>query len=223
MDSWPLVISFSAAAAAILALGGLQANAAAPGIIGGFAATGAVLLALAIAVGEGVAILPGRGKTSGDITREAGDESSEALAAIGASYQGMFEFDAVREIVKLSPEGAALLGLYNGAEMFSSAAWLARIHPDDRDTFRDAMERFRGQKGLAFRIEFRAQTENGAWCWLELRATALGRATSVERYLDLFDPFGRLTTMEETLPWTYCNWNRDDPYIISSADEHAPV
>ena len=194
------VFAIAAAAAAILALGGLQANAAAPGIIGGFAATGAVLLALAIAVGEGIAILPGRGKASGDSRRETADENSEALAAIGASYQGIFEFDAVREIAKLSPEGAALLGLYNGAEVFSSAAWFARIHPDDRDTFRDAMERFRGQKGLAFRIEFRAQTENGAWCWLELRATALGKTTSVERYLGLIADVTARKEAEVTIP-----------------------
>jgi diguanylate cyclase (GGDEF)-like protein/PAS domain S-box-containing protein len=172
-------------AAAISALGGLQSNAAAPGVIGGFAATAPVLLALAIAAGEGIAILPARQNKPPDRTRAAGDENSEALAAIGASYQGVFEFDAVREIVNLSPEGAALLGLYNGAEMFSLAAWLARVHPDDRETFRDAMQRFRGQRGIAFRIEFRLQTEAGAWCWLELRATALGGTAGVERYLGL--------------------------------------
>jgi diguanylate cyclase (GGDEF)-like protein len=77
------------------------------------------------------------------------------------------------------------LGLYSGAEVFSSAAWLARIHPDDREIFQDAMERFRAQRGLAFRIEFRVQTESGAWCWLELRATALGRGAAVEQYLGL--------------------------------------
>jgi len=172
-------------AAAAFALGGLESNAAAPGIIGGFAATGAVLLGLAVAAGEGIANLPSRQETSGEPRREAAEENGEAVAAIGASYQGMFEFDTVQEIVKLSPEGAALLGLYNGAEVFSSAAWLARVHPDDRDIFRDAMERFRGQRGLAFRIEFRVQTEQGAWCWLELRATALGPGAAVERYLGL--------------------------------------
>src|SRR5207248_10161457 len=57
--------------------------------------------------------------------------------------------------------------------------------PDDRGVFRDALERFRGQKGLAFRIEFRAQTESGAWSWLELRATALGHGSGVDRYFGL--------------------------------------
>lgn len=179
------VIAIATAAAAVLALGGMQSSAAAPGIIGGFAATGAVLLALAVAAGEGIANPAPRKNMSEQPTHAAGDENSESLTAIGASYQGVFEFDLAREVVKLSPEAAALLGLYNGAEVFSSASWLARIHPDDRDTFREAMERFRGQRGLAFRIEFRVQTENAAWCWLELRATALGQGTAVERYLGL--------------------------------------
>lgn len=180
-----IVFAIVTAAAAIFALGGLQSSAAAPGVIGGFAATGAVLLALAVAAGEGIGNLPLSQKMPDERTGATGDENSDALSAIGASYQGVFEFETAREIVKLSPEAAALLGLYNGAEVFSSTAWLARVHPDDREIFREAMEGFRGQRGLAFRIEFRVQTENGAWCWLELRATALGHGTTVERYLGL--------------------------------------
>ncbi|HEX3431992.1 MAG TPA: GGDEF and EAL domain-containing protein [Rhizomicrobium sp.] len=183
------VFAIVTGAAAVSALGGLQSNAAAPGIVGGFAATGAVLLALAIAAGEGIAILPASGATPVPLPDKpranAASENSEAVAAIGASYQGVFEFDLARELVRLSPEAAALLGLYNGSEVFSAKDWLARVHSDDRAVFREAMERFRAQKGLAFRIEFRAQMENGAWCWFELRATALGHGAAVERYFGL--------------------------------------
>jgi len=180
------VFAIVTCAAAVSALGGLQSSPAAPGIIGGFAATGAVLLALAVAAGEGIAILPARGAKTAQIPDGRNEsDNSEALAAIGASYQGVFEFDLTRETVRLSPEGAGLLGLYNGTEIFSGEAWLARVYPDDRDVFRHAMKEFRGQKGLAFRIEFRAQTETGGWCWLELRATALGDGSGVDRYFGL--------------------------------------
>jgi len=181
------VFALVTTAGAVSALGGFQSDQAAPGVIGGFAATGAVLLALAIAAGEGIAILPARRPRVVPSTPRpaASGETEQALAAIGASYQGVFEFDLVRQIVKLSPEAAALLGRNNGAEVFSADAWLARLHPDDKEIYSDAIERFRMQKGLAFRIEFRACVEGGTYCWLELRASALGEGAAVERYLGL--------------------------------------
>jgi diguanylate cyclase (GGDEF)-like protein/PAS domain S-box-containing protein len=179
------VFALVTTAAAISALGGFQSNAAAPGVIGGFAATGAVLLALAVAAGEGIAILPARRSTTaslGDRRMAARDETARAIAA---AYQGVFEIDLREETVKLSPEAASLLGFSNCAESFPAAVWLARIHPDDRDIYSDALDRFRAQKGLAFRVEFRVLTQDGAWCWLELRASAMGSGNSVDCYLGL--------------------------------------
>lgn len=183
------VFALVTTAAAVAALGGIHGNAAAPGVIGGFAATGAVLLALAVAAGEGIAILPARRTTPAPLPHRSPsvlrEETVQALTAIGASYQGVFEIDLEREIVKLSPEAAALLGFQNGAEVFSADDWRARVHPDDLEVYRDAIERFRTQKGLAFRVEFRVQTENGDWSWLELRASGFGEGETVERYLGL--------------------------------------
>jgi diguanylate cyclase (GGDEF)-like protein/PAS domain S-box-containing protein len=181
------VFALVTTAAAISALGGFQANPAAPGIIGGFAATGAVLLALAVAAGGGIAILPDpRLATTLRPDRRASTPARDQTAeAIAASYQGVFEVDLRRQTVRLSPDAAILLGFGNGAESLTAAAWLARLHPEDRDVYSDALERFRAQKGQAFRVEFRAATENGAWCWLELRASAMGAGDSVDRYLGL--------------------------------------
>ncbi len=181
------VFALVSTVAALSALGGFQSNPAAPGIIGGFAATGAVLLALAVAAGEGIAILPARRSTAAPIAERrplmpARDETARAVAA---SYQGVFEVDLRQQLVRLSPEAAALLGFANGAESFSATVWLARLHPDDRDIYSDAIERFRAQKGLAFRVEFRALAENRTWCWLELRASAMGAGDLVDRYLGL--------------------------------------
>ncbi|HEY2446739.1 MAG TPA: GGDEF and EAL domain-containing protein [Rhizomicrobium sp.] len=184
-----VVFALVTTTAAVSALGGFPSNTAAPGVIGGFAATGAVLLALAIAAGEGIAILPARRSTNPpppplpQLPQQ--DDGAQAIAAIGASYQGIFEFDLKRDRVRLSPEAAALLGLRNGAERFSNAEWLARLHPEDREVYRDAVERFGIEEGLAFRVEFRAQTEQGHYCWLELRASALGQGAGVERFLGL--------------------------------------
>lgn len=191
------VFALVATAAAVSSLGGLPSNPAAPGIIGGFTATGAVLLALAVAAGEGIAILPARRSTEPPIAHKPSlhEDVVQALTAIGASYQGVFEVDLLRDTVRLSPEAAALLGLHKGAETFTSADWLERLHPDDKDVYRDAVQRFRKQKGLAFRVEFRAAAQGGGYNWYELRASALGKGEKVERYLGLL---ADVTTRKET-------------------------
>ena len=48
---------------------------------------------------------------------------------------------------------------------------MARLHPEDRETYRDALDLFRDQPGQAFRLEFRAQAPGEQWRWLELRAS----------------------------------------------------
>jgi len=194
-----VVFALVTTAAAVSSLGGFESNPGAPGVIGGFAATGAVLLALAIAAGEGIAILPARRSTVPPLSQAyvspVADDTTQALAAIGASYQGVFELDLKRDSVKLSQEAAALLGLSKGAETLSHADWFARMHPEDRDVYRDAMQRFRVEEGLAFRVEFRARNEHGHYCWLELRASALGDGAGVERFLGLI---ADVTTRKET-------------------------
>ncbi|HEY6578149.1 MAG TPA: PAS domain-containing protein, partial [Rhizomicrobium sp.] len=194
------VFALVATVAAVAALGAFQFNPAAPGIVGGFAATGAVLLALAIAAGEGIAILPARRTTLAPLADNRAfpasrEEAARAVAAIGASYQGVFEFDLAKQVVRLSPETAAMVGLGSATETISNKAWVARLHPDDREVYRDAIDRFCSQKGLAFRVEFRVTTEGGGWCWLELRASALGDGASVDRYLGLV---ADITTRKET-------------------------
>jgi diguanylate cyclase (GGDEF)-like protein/PAS domain S-box-containing protein len=183
-----IVFALVTTAAAVSALGGFQSDPAAPGIIGGFSGVGAVLLALAVAAGEGIAILPASRATPAPLPnprKRQHDANHTAVAAIGASYQGIFEIDLAKRTVKLSRESAALLGRRNGFETLSETAWSDSLHPDDREVYREAVERFCAQKGLAFRVEFRARTERGDYCWLELRASTLGRGEKADRCLGL--------------------------------------
>jgi diguanylate cyclase (GGDEF)-like protein/PAS domain S-box-containing protein len=184
------VFSLVATAAAVVALGGFQDNPAAPAIVGGFAAAGTVLLALAIAAGEGIAVLqvlgtPRPPPMAGAAPQTVSTETASALRAIGASHQGVFELDFRADSVRLSSEGAALIGLKGDAEKMSHATWIARVHPDDRETYRQAIADYRGHPDLAFRIELRVRSESGRYPWLELRATMLGGTTRAERCLGL--------------------------------------
>jgi diguanylate cyclase (GGDEF)-like protein len=181
------VFSLVAMAGAVAAVGGFQDNPAAPAIVGGFAAAGTVLLALAIAAGEGIAVLQvlGSPKPKAEKSQPANLGDQSALRAIGASHQGVFELDFAKDSVRLSGEAAALLGLKNNAVTMPHATWIARVHPDDRETYEHAMTEYRGHPDLAFRIELRVRSESERYPWLELRATMLGRDSRADRCLGL--------------------------------------
>jgi diguanylate cyclase (GGDEF)-like protein/PAS domain S-box-containing protein len=178
------VFSLVAFAAAVVALGGFQDNPAAPAVIGGFAAVGAVLLALAICAGEGIAILSGPRlatvavmptvKSPPDADKGTAIDGA-ASRAIGASHQGVFDLDLATDSLRLSSEAALLIGFNDGSKTFSHEAWIARIHTDDRDTYSAALSEYRSQPGLAFRMEFRVRSESGRYPWFELRATMIGK------------------------------------------------
>ncbi|HEX3675621.1 MAG TPA: EAL domain-containing protein [Rhizomicrobium sp.] len=193
------VFSLVATAAAVAALGGFQDNPAAPAMIGGFLSAGAVLMALAIAAGEGIAILPATRATAvaaaaplapvavvAPIQAPREEPVSTALEAIGASCQGVFDLDFRGDTVTLSRDGALLIGMQGGGEMtMPHISWLARVHPDDREVYKQAIADYRGHAGQAFRVELRARSESGRYPWFELRATMLGEGARATRCLGL--------------------------------------
>ena len=199
------VFSLVATAAAVAALGGFQDNPMAPVMAGGFLAAGAVLMALAIAAGEGIAILPATRATAEAIvpayvpppavTPAVAAVSPPALDAIGASHQGVFDLDFRADAVTLSREGGLLLGFGDKEQTLPHVAWIARIHPDDRDIYKEAIAQFRNHPGQAFRFEFRARSESGRYPWFELRATMLGEGARATRCLGLI---ADVTTRKET-------------------------
>jgi len=168
-----------AVAAAVTALGGLGENLTGPAATGGFAAAGAILLALAVIASEEIAVLPFlHGSNAARLleARAAGGEEENApianlaLAAIGASHQGVFDLDFRSEILTLSPEGTQMAG-FGARASIAHADWIAQIHPEDREVYVGALEEYRDRPGFAFRLEFRCRAANGGYRWLELRAT----------------------------------------------------
>jgi diguanylate cyclase (GGDEF)-like protein/PAS domain S-box-containing protein len=187
-----LAVTFAAA-------GGFGTTSLAPDLAGGFAAAGAILLALAVAAGEGIAVLPFARHAHPPAPpplrpapppppppRPHTDEpaSRKAMEAICASRQGVFELDLLRDMVALSADAAALLGLES--LRMAHPQWTARIHGDDRPVYEQAIAEFRTQSGLAFRIEFRVRAEDGRYPWCELRATMKGpQGAAAERCVGL--------------------------------------
>jgi diguanylate cyclase (GGDEF)-like protein len=202
------VFSLVATAAAVAALGGFQDNPMAPAMVGGFVAAGAVLLALAVAAGEGIAVLPATRATAFaapvpppvvvDPPPPPPVETPSSIAAqqaVGASHQGVFDLDFRADAVRLSKEAAALIGLADGDQTIAHISWIARVHPEDRDVYKQAVADYRGHPGLAFRVEFRVRSESGRYPWFELRATMLGEGARANRCLGLM---ADVTTRKES-------------------------
>ncbi|HEY0107888.1 MAG TPA: GGDEF and EAL domain-containing protein, partial [Rhizomicrobium sp.] len=119
------------------------------------------------------------------VAASSGGFSSTAAQAIGASHQGVFDLDFDAEIATLGRESALILGLPPSLTRIGHADWLDRVHPDDRDTYTQALDDYRSHPGIAFRIEFRARSESGRYPWLELRATMQGERAPSGRCLGL--------------------------------------
>jgi diguanylate cyclase (GGDEF)-like protein/PAS domain S-box-containing protein len=192
------VFALVALAAALGAIGALGDSLLASDAAGGFAAAGAVLLALAVAAGEGISAHPllagaragdtSRASLEGDASGEATDSpklAADTLHAVSASRQGVFDLDLESGILKLSGDAAALIGLGAIPVRVRHDGWLARIHAEDRDVYVQALDGYREQAGLSFRIEFRARSQTGRYNWFELRATMMGSGGRATRCLGL--------------------------------------
>ncbi len=135
-------------------------------------------------------------------------ESSDFAEAIGASHQGVFDLDFGSDLLTLSQEGAALIGLSQSASRFRHGDWIGRIHRDDQAIYRQALTDYRAHPGLAFRIEFRVRSESGRYPWFELRATMMGGPAPARRCLGLLaDVTMRKESEAELMDRTL----RDDP------------
>ncbi|HEX2761373.1 MAG TPA: GGDEF and EAL domain-containing protein [Rhizomicrobium sp.] len=181
----PSAVAFAlvALAAAVMAVGGLGEDLTGPAATGGFAAAGAILLALAVIASEEIAVLPFLHGSHAAKLLEAQAPSSEAAidhmaplnslarAAIGAAHQGLFDMDFRSGLLTLSPEAAQMVGLSVQETTLSQSDWLDHIHPEDRDVYTRALDEYRQRPGLAFRLEFRVRGDDTPYRWLELRAT----------------------------------------------------
>jgi EAL domain-containing protein (putative c-di-GMP-specific phosphodiesterase class I)/PAS domain-containing protein len=186
------IFALVSAAAAANALGLFGVNLVASGAIGGFAAAGAMLVALTTAIPMESARSRFRelreAHRNDDVQAVITDEALETqreIAAVTASHQGVFDLDLHTGLLSLSAEAAAMFGLPKGAVELSRETWLARIHQEDREIYEQALEVYRHEPGAAFRLEFRAATGHGQSEWFELRATMTGQSTEAERCLGL--------------------------------------
>jgi diguanylate cyclase (GGDEF)-like protein/PAS domain S-box-containing protein len=194
-----------ALAAAVIAIGGLGETLTGPAATGGFAAAGAILLALAVIASEEIAVLPFlhgsyaakllEGQVKPAIDPHA-PFNSLARAAVAAAHQGVFDLDFRSGLLTLSVEAVQMVGLSAHETTLSHGDWLTHVHPDDREVYNETLEGYRKQPGQAFRLEFRARGQGGPWRWLELRATIVCEQDEPSDCLGLISDITRRKEME---------------------------
>ena len=174
------LVALAAALTSLTSLSGFSESLTGPAATGGFAAAGAVLLALAVIASEEIAVLPFlHGSYAARLLEAQGEAEAVAplanlaLAAIGSAHQGVFALDLRAQLLTLSPEATAMLGLGAHETTLSEEDWLEKVHPEDRGLFREAVAH--AKPGRKLRLEFRALISGyggkSATRWLELSAS----------------------------------------------------
>ena len=106
------------------------------------------------------------------------DSEERLRLALVAARQGLYDLNVETGEAKVTPEYASMLGYDPAAFRETNAAWIERLHPDDRaavaQTYRDYVE----GRLPEYRVEFRQRMADGRWKWV----LSLGRV--VERAAD---------------------------------------
>jgi diguanylate cyclase (GGDEF)-like protein len=114
-----------------------------------------------------------------------------ALAAEAASG-GLWDWDVVAGSVYYAPRWAAMLGWPESAIKPSIDEWFERVHPDDLDDLRSAIDAHASATKPELEIEHRIRHRDGTYKWVLCRALAVrGPDGGAERIV------GSLTNVDE--------------------------
>ncbi|MBC1236823.1 PAS domain S-box protein [Nostoc sp. 2RC] len=100
-------------------------------------------------------------------TEAALQTSEERLRlALTASNQGLYDFDLKTEERIVNPEYALMLG-YDPATFHETIPeWIARLHPDDRESVVATYRACITGEIPNFQVEYRLRTQDGQWKWI---------------------------------------------------------
>ena len=99
-------------------------------------------------------------------------EQRYGLAVRGAQ-DGLWEWEVVSGAVLLSPRWNSMLGLDDGVTGSDKSAWLARIHPDDRNAYARALQVHLADPDSRFEMTVRMLHRDGSSRHVLSRGTAL--------------------------------------------------
>ncbi|HEX5281642.1 MAG TPA: PAS domain-containing protein [Micropepsaceae bacterium] len=185
------IFALVTAAAGFNTLGLFGVNLTASAALSGFAAAGALLVAVASTIPAEHSI--GRlrdlleAHRHDDLQATTTDEAIEReweSAALAAAQQGVFDLDLESGNLSLSSQAATVLGFPPSPIELKAEVWTGRVVSDDWDFLRETIISNRGRAKTPFRVEFRVKAgRRQTWC--ELRAIITEKVDSAEHCLGL--------------------------------------
>ncbi|MBK6496351.1 MAG: PAS domain-containing protein [Gemmatimonadetes bacterium] len=102
--------------------------------------------------------------------------TEERLAlALAAGGQGTYDLDVRTGEAIVSPEYASMLGYDPATFRETNAAWIERLHPDDREHVAAAFRDYISGNRPEYRVEFRQRTAHGEWLWIRSVGRTMAR------------------------------------------------
>lgn len=95
--------------------------------------------------------------------------------ALAAANQGLWDLDVPTGRVAVSPEYATMLGYEPEEFVLTDAAWLDRLHPDDRERVNAVFQDYLAGRRPAYALEFRLRSKVDGWKWIFSRGQIVSR------------------------------------------------
>ena len=100
--------------------------------------------------------------------------------AVDAADLGLWDLNLNTGEAVINGRYATMLGFAPGGLHETNAAWIERLHPDDRDRVSGVYRDYLGGKIPSYKVEFRQRTPAGEWKWLLSVGSVVARGTGGE-------------------------------------------
>ena len=97
--------------------------------------------------------------------------------AMQGSNEALWDWDAARDVIYISPRFKAFLGLPPAASGLTPAEWKALIHPEDVKRHESAMTAHLRSETPFFSLECRVRRPDGSYVWIQNRGLGIRDAT----------------------------------------------
>jgi PAS domain S-box-containing protein len=98
--------------------------------------------------------------------RRVADAEERLRLALAAAHQGLYDLNLQTGETQINDAYAEMLGYAPGELVETNAAWLARLHPEDRDRVGRVYADYVAGRLPEYRVEFRQRTRQGSWKWI---------------------------------------------------------